>query len=246
MLRKVTYKLNARWLPAIYFYLLKNKFKYHKIFILQKARLLFGESFIKQDWLNAINEIKEKKVLTHNSDINSDEYLGNSFNTLFGKWLYCLNRVTKPDIILETGVAHGNSSLCILNALAMNGRGRLISIDLPNNDTDKPYNVENFNKEPGWIIPDSLRDNWDLQLGDSKKILPELLKDLKKIDVFFHDSDHSYENMKFEFNAVRKYMKNGGLILSDDIDKNTAFDEFINENDFNAISFISKGATIKT
>lgn len=72
MLRKVTYKLNARWLPAIYFYLLKNKFKYHKIFILQKARLLFGESFIKQDWLNAINEIKEKKVLTHNSDINSD------------------------------------------------------------------------------------------------------------------------------------------------------------------------------
>ena len=160
--------------------------------------------------------------------------------------MYCLNRVIKPDIILETGVAHGNSSLCILNALKMNRKGRLISIDLPNNDTDKPYNVENFNKEPGWIIPDSLRNNWDLQLGDSKKILPKLLNDLKKIDVFFHDSDHSYENMKFEFNIVGKYMENGGLILSDDIDKNEAFNEFVNENDFNAISFISKGATIKT
>lgn len=44
--------------------------------------------------------------------------------------------------------------------------------------------------------------------------------------------------MKFEFNAVGKYMKKGGLFLSDDIDKNKAFDEFVNENDYNAISFI--------
>ena len=70
---------------------------------------------------------------------------------------------------METGVAHGHSSWCILNALAMNGKGRLTSIDLPNNDLDKPYNVENFNKEPGWIIPDSLRNYWDLQLGNVRK-----------------------------------------------------------------------------
>ena len=100
---------------------------------------------------------------------------------MFGKWLYCLNRVTKPDIVVETGVAPKHSSWCILNALAMNGKGRLTSIDLPNNGINqKPYNVENFNKEPGWIIPDSLRNYWDLQLGNAKKILPELLKDLKK------------------------------------------------------------------
>ncbi len=173
MLKKVTHNLNVRWLPVIYFYLLKDKFRYHKIFILQKARLLFGEDFNEKDWLIAINEIKEKKVITaHNDDINSEKYFGNSFNTLFGKWLYCLNRVTKPDIVVETGVAHGHSSLCILNALAMNGKGRLTSIDLPNNDLDKPYNVENFNKEPGWIIPDSLKNYWDLQLGNAKKILP--------------------------------------------------------------------------
>ncbi len=52
--------------------------------------------------------------------------------------------------------------------------------------------------------------------------------------------------MKFEFNAAGKYIKNGGLILSDDHHKNNAFNEFINENDFNAVHFISKGATIKT
>jgi hypothetical protein len=51
--------------------------------------------------------------------------------------------------------------------------------------------------------------------------------------------------MKFEFNAARKYMKNGGLILSDDFDKNASFGTFINRNDFNAISFISKGAIKK-
>jgi len=47
---------------------------------------------------------------------------------------------------------------------------------------------------------------------------------LKKCDLFLHDSDHSYEYMSWEFKTVSLYLKTA--LLSDDISKNNAFDEF--------------------
>jgi hypothetical protein len=46
--------------------------------------------------------------------------------------LYVATRALKPSNIVETGVAAGLSSACILAALEKNGQGRLYSIDLPN------------------------------------------------------------------------------------------------------------------
>jgi hypothetical protein len=43
--------------------------------------------------------------------------------------------------------------------------------------------------------------------------------------IFFHDSDHSYENMLFEFNWAWKNL-NAAVIISDDIDGNDAFYDF--------------------
>ncbi|MEM4483260.1 MAG: hypothetical protein QXS19_05035 [Candidatus Methanomethylicia archaeon] len=46
--------------------------------------------------------------------------------------LYCLIRLIRPAIVVETGVASGIFSLSILQALNCNDYGHLYSIDLPN------------------------------------------------------------------------------------------------------------------
>lgn len=46
------------------------------------------------------------------------------------------------------------------------------------------------------------------------------------VGLFFHDSEHSYENMMFEFKWARKHLDYHGFIVSDDIGWNEAFDHF--------------------
>jgi len=67
----------------------------------------------------------------------------------------------------------------------------------------------------GWIVPDSLRRRWKLYIGDTRELLPNLLETLVTKTSFLHDSDHSYENMSFEFEQPSK-ARARGLLMSDD------------------------------
>ena len=139
--------------------------------------------------------------------------------------IYVLCRIFKPEVLVETGVAQGFSSAFILNALELNNKGHLYSIDLPNQPGQEIGN------KTGWLIPDSFRKRWELILGPSREKLPALLRKLNKIDFFYHDSDHSYENMVFEFDCAWQYLKKEGLLLADDITDSLAFDQLVrNEN----------------
>lgn len=54
---------------------------------------------------------------------------------------------------------------------------------------------------------------------------------LENIDMFLHDSLHSYDNMIFEFSVVMKKLKAGSFMFSDNIDWYNAFFDFsINNN----------------
>jgi predicted O-methyltransferase YrrM len=138
-------------------------------------------------------------------------------------YLYAVVRVAKPAVMVETGVSSGMSSAHILRALAKNGSGRLYSIDLPNvqEGSELPQG-----RTTGWIVPDALRDRWNLQLGDTYELLPKLLRSLGHVDVFLHDSDHSYEGMSFEFEQALPKIEPGGLLLSDDSHLHRAWDDF--------------------
>jgi hypothetical protein len=148
--------------------------------------------------------------------------------------LYTLIRNVKPDTVVQTGVASGVSSSLILLALKTNKMGKLIDIDIPNREkdgykygdgtVDPVYTPEN--REPGWLIPDELRERWELHLGESKKILPSV----DKCDIFYHDSEHSYENMMFEYNWAYSKLKNFGILASDDIGWNSAWKDFHNKH----------------
>jgi hypothetical protein len=137
--------------------------------------------------------------------------------------LYAIVRAAKPRVIVETGVASGRSSAHILQALDRNGIGQLHSIDLPN---VQEGSVLPEGRAPGWIVPDSLRGRWKLQLGDSRELLPRLVESLDRVDIFLHDSDHSYEAMLFEFEQAYPKLTPGGLLLSDDTHLHTAWDDF--------------------
>ena len=47
------------------------------------------------------------------------------------------------------------------------------------------------------------------------------------IDMFVHDSSHSYRHMLWEFRAFWPRLRDGGLLMSHDVQMNSAFPEFI-------------------
>ena len=173
--------------------------------------------------------------------------------------LYALARSLAPELVLETGVANGLSSAYILLALEANGKGKLYSIDLPCEE-GKIYPDGYFNpfgnvgrvpkvripkgEQPGWLIPGKLRHRWVLTLGKSSEVLPVILEQLKYIDIFIHDSEHSYENMKLEYQTVWPYLKSCGLLLSHDVGLNEAFAEFCWEHTGSRLSFLPSFAGI--
>lgn len=147
---------------------------------------------------------------------------------------YAIMRTLRPRIVVETGVAAGISSAHILKALHLNGIGVLYSIDLPNYPPYGPTWVPH-GLEVGYAVPPNLRSNWKLMLGDSREELPKLLKALPHVDIFLHDSLHTYEHMTFEYEIAWKALKKKGLILSDDVNANKAFNDFCRRHKANHI-----------
>lgn len=122
--------------------------------------------------------------------------------------LYLLVRSMKPNVVVETGVCYGASSAYILQALAENGRGELYSIDLGNSSDEPPHD---------FFIPKHLTDRWRLIIGDSTQVLPQLLARLEQIDLFHHDSLHSYEHMMWEYDTAFPHLHAGGVLSSHDV-----------------------------
>ena len=136
---------------------------------------------------------------------------------------YAAIRGFEPDVVVETGVANGVSSAYLLSALHANNRGTLYSIGL-----DDPEYLP-AGKSLGWIVPEGLRSRWKLMVGDARDLLPKLLSDVASIDVFIHDSLHTYEHMFWEYRSAYPHLREGGLLVSDDAMWNSAFREFAHE-----------------
>lgn len=151
---------------------------------------------------------------------------------LFRILLYCLVRHLKPNVFVETGVLHGLTTAFLLNALVRNGSGTLVSIDLPAYAGAAPPNRDGYDanlppdREPGWTVPPSLHEPWELQLGPSSRLLPEVLARYEAIDLFLHDSEHTYETMELEMGLAWPALRSGGVMVVDNIEANSAFDDF--------------------
>jgi predicted O-methyltransferase YrrM len=127
----------------------------------------------------------------------------------------------RPAMVLETGVAMGFTTAVILAALEENAAGELHSIDLPPLQVDPGAFV-------GEAVPDGLRRRWTLHVGPARTLLGPLARRLEPIDVFLHDSDHSYAAQHEEYRRVWPHLARGGCLISDDV-ANPAFVEFAAE-----------------
>lgn len=151
--------------------------------------------------------------------------------------LYAALRILRPRVVVETGCFTGWDTTVILAALARNDLGHLHTIDLPGYADRRPDHAQfqaslshgGLPRElgPGFLVPDELQDRWSLELGNARQLLPRLLRRVPAIDVFFHDSEHSYEHMMWEYTTVFPHLDaRKGLLISDDLSFNTAFWDF--------------------
>lgn len=158
-----------------------------------------------------------------------------------GDRLYALVRDREPETIIETGVCNGFGTLHLLLGLAANDLGHLHSIDYPfradqSLDEFRADTYDEFggaqipaDKDPGWIVPDELRDRWTFREGKSQVELPNLLADTGSVDLFIHDSEHSSLCMAMEIDLSWHHLSPGGVLVVDDVSWSDAWDEFVTE-----------------
>jgi len=135
----------------------------------------------------------------------------------FCRAAWCVVLHTRPEVVVETGVAHGVTSRVVLEALAHNQLGHLWSIDLP-----FPFD-HRLHKETGLVVTDACRPRWSYLEGASKQRLPPLVAEVRPVGLFIHDSLHTTENTLFEMEQVAAAMSPGGVMLVDDIDSHAGF-----------------------
>lgn len=158
-------------------------------------------------------------------------------NLVDAQFLYWIVRRTKPRTIVQTGVSNGLSSAFMMLALAKNGpQGRLHVVDFPYifNPADPAWTQQGKlhgvvipeGKSSGWMVPDVYRDRFEVEIGDAKALLPPLIDRVGAIDMFFHDSDHTYGHMMFEFEQVMRKLAPNSVIVADDISWNESLWDF--------------------
>jgi len=131
---------------------------------------------------------------------------------------YAVCRAIKPELVFETGVSNGVTTAFILQALRINQRGALWSFDLPS------LGVED---QVGIFVPVELKERWRLIYGSTRRTLLRELSQCGPVDLFLHDSLHTTKNMNFEFSAVWPHLRPGGVLMSDDVHRNLAFQNFV-------------------
>lgn len=136
--------------------------------------------------------------------------------------VWCAMRHIDPKRVLETGVARGVTSVLALEAMAQSddGEGRLWSIDLP------PM-MSGWHEQSKVLVDEAAWPDWTYVRGSSRRTMASTCASMKTIDIFIHDSLHTPQTMKYEFEKAWPFMRSGALLISDDVEGNSAFVDFV-------------------
>ncbi len=133
------------------------------------------------------------------------------------KALYAITRLLRPAVAVETGVGSGVSTTFLLSALRS---GMLHSIDL-----GVKYGEEKEEYPVGFLVPERLKKKWHLHKGDARELLKPLLNDLGDIQLFYHDSRHTFSHVNFELECAWEHMERG-IVLVDNYEFTRAPEKF--------------------
>lgn len=115
----------------------------------------------------------------------------------------------KPDVIVETGVAHGGSAIFSASLCRLIGKGRVIAIDIE----IRPHNRARIEQHP-------LADLITLIEGSSTA--PEVVEQVRQLIrpnesvLVVLDSDHSYAHVTDELNAYAPLVTKGSYMVATD------------------------------
>jgi 3-methyladenine DNA glycosylase Mpg len=136
---------------------------------------------------------------------------------LYGRRIgwYVMTRLLKPRLIVEAGVHDGLGSSVLLRALERNCSeghdGHLIGIDV--------------DSTAGWLVPARLTARFTLMVDNSIDALHRIAA-AERVDMFLHDSLHSYTHEMGEYCAVWPALADGGVLLSDNAHATSALADF--------------------
>jgi len=121
---------------------------------------------------------------------------------------YAIVRALEPDRVVETGTHLGLGSCVIASALLRNGHGRLTTIDV--------------DPEAGYLITDPWAKVIDRHIGSSV----DALAAIRDVDMFLHDSLHTYDYETQELAAVEPSLLPHAIVLSDNAHDSSALSDW--------------------
>lgn len=150
--------------------------------------------------------------------------------------MYTMVRVFQVKKILEIGTHQGASSITFCQAI------------LDNNYKPEIWTVDSWEGFEGNEQSKNLRSRAEKHFeesgfkkyitmieGDSKKVVPNILKKIKKVDLCFIDGDHSYEGVIADFNNCKNYTD---LILFHDTpNESVPYLEVVKNEGWNVFTF---------
>ena len=121
--------------------------------------------------------------------------------------------------VIETGVAFGWSSLAALLSLSGRPAARLYSVDLPYFDRRNDPWV-------GCAVPAELHKQWLLYRMADRDGLPRAIRAAGTLDLAHYDSDKSPAGRAWAYPVLWAALRRGGILISDDVGDNNAFQAF--------------------
>lgn len=184
-------------------------------------------------WVAAVTDLEVALVRPFVQELLDDEQLASHVRAAdaqtaaggarFGRrcaW-YAILRISQPDLVVEAGTHHGLGSLAIAAALIRNGRGRLVTIDT--------------NPACGRLVR-AFDEVVSIRIGASLDIIPTLAG-ARPVDVFIHDSLHSYDYEAAELAAVEPLLSSDAVILSDNAHNTRALSDWAQDTGRNFLFF---------
>jgi hypothetical protein len=166
--------------------------------------------------LQYFRELKEDDELKNhifNGFVESN--YGKDIEVSFGRRIgwYAIARITKPKVVVETGVDHGVGACILSAALLMNKKegfyGEYIGTDI--------------SPSAGQLLTGKYSEVGKILYGDSI----ESLKVFEgHINLFINDSDHSSEYEFREYQAIRSKLTDGAIILGDNAHSSDSLAKF--------------------
>jgi len=132
---------------------------------------------------------------------------------------YSLAKNLNARNIIETGVAYGWSSLCLLTYLKECAEGCLVSIDMPFWGTEHEDKI-------GCVVPQEMRNKWRLIRLPDRDSIPKFVRQNSTFDLCHYDSDKTYSGKMWALPKLWIMIKKGGVLICDDINDNLAFKHF--------------------